>query len=157
MISLRPMRESEFSGYLDYFVPAYASEISSSHRLSYSESLVQAKLEIADDLPGGINTAGQSLLCLYDPADGPEEVIGYLWYEEDLSLHLAFINDFHILPVHQGKGLAKQALESLERELKLRGFQQIKLRVAGDNERAKHVYEGSGFCVTGINMSKPLV
>ncbi|WP_162980874.1 GNAT family N-acetyltransferase, partial [Pseudomonas aeruginosa] len=56
-----------------------------------------------------------------------------------------------------GKGLAKQALESLERELKLRGFQQIKLRVAGDNERAKHVYEGSGFCVTGINMSKPLV
>lgn len=99
MISLRPMRESEFSGYLDYFVPAYASEISSSHRLSYSESLVQAKLEIADDLPDGINTAGQSLLCLYDPADGPEEVIGYLWYEEDLSLHLAFINDFHILPV----------------------------------------------------------
>ncbi|WP_164125797.1 GNAT family N-acetyltransferase, partial [Stenotrophomonas maltophilia] len=75
--------------------------------------------------------------CLYDPADGPEEVIGYLWYEEDLSL--AFINDFHILPVHQGKGLAKQALESLERELKLREFQQIKLRVAGDNERAKHV------------------
>ncbi|EJB8398840.1 TPA: GNAT family N-acetyltransferase [Pseudomonas aeruginosa] len=167
MISLRPMRESEFSGYLDYFVPAYASEISSSHRLSYSESLVQAKLEIADDLPDGINTASdlpdgintarQSLLCLYDPADGPEEVIGYLWYEEDLSLHLAFINDFHILPVHQGKGLAKQALESLERDLKLRGFQQIKLRVAGDNERAKHVYEGSGFCVTGINMSKPLV
>lgn len=56
------MRESEFSGYLDYFVPAYASEISSSHRLSYSESLVQAKLEIADDLPDGINTA-DNLCC----------------------------------------------------------------------------------------------
>jgi RimJ/RimL family protein N-acetyltransferase len=33
---------------------------------------------------------------------------------------------------------------------------QIKLRVAGDNERARHLYEVSGFQVTGINMSKPL-
>ena len=117
MISLRPMRENELSVYFDYFVPAYASEISSSHRLSYSESLVQAKLEVAADLPDGVNTAGQSLLCLFDPTDNPEEVIGYLWCEEDLSMHVAFINDFHILPAYQGKGLAKHALEALENEL----------------------------------------
>lgn len=155
MISLRSMRENELADYLDYFIPAYASEISSSHRIPYSEALVQAELEVADDLPGGINTAGQSLLCLYDSDNSPEEVIGYLWYEEDLPL--AFINDFHILPAYQGKGLAKQALELLGSSLKLSGFQHIKLRVAGDNDRAKHVYESSGFCVTGINMSKPLV
>lgn len=155
MISLRLMRENELPDYLEYFIPAYASEISCSHRLSYSESLMQAKTEVAADLPAGVNTAGQFLLCLYDADNSQEVIIGYLWYEDDLPL--AFINDFHILPAHQGKGLAKQALELFENILKLRGFQQIKLRVAGDNERAKHVYQNSGFCVTGINMNKNLI
>lgn len=30
------------------------------------------------------------------------------------------------------------------------------MRVAGDNARVRHVYEASGFGVTGINMSKSI-
>ena len=44
----------------------------------------------------------------------------------------------------------------LESDLRAGGFTQIKLRVAGDNDRARHVYEVSGFRVTGINMSKTI-
>ena len=66
----------------------------------------------------------------------------------------AFVADFCILEPHQGQGFGKQAMGLLESDLKAKGFTQIKLRVAGDNGRARHVYEVSGFHVTGINMSK---
>jgi len=157
MISLRPMRENEFLAYLDYLIPDYASEIASNYRLSDNESLEQAKREIASDLPDGVNTIGHVLLCLVHPTENPEKVIGYLWYKQDPTMRVAFISDFHIFPSYQSQGLGKQALEVLENELKRKGFQQIKLRVADDNERARHVYEVTGFRVTGINMSKPLV
>ncbi|WP_455296711.1 GNAT family N-acetyltransferase [Brucella pituitosa] len=157
MILLRQMRENEFSAYLDYFIPDYASEIASNYRLSDSESLAQAKREIASDLPDGVNTIGHVLLCLVDPTESPEKLVGYLWYKQDPTMRVAFISDFHIFPAYQGRGLGKQALEVFENELKCKGFQQIKLRVADDNKRARHVYEVTGFRVTGINMSKPLV
>ena len=48
----------------------------------------------------------------------------------------------------------ERALVLLEDELGRQGIRQMKLRVAGDNLRAKHVYDVSGFRVTGFNMSK---
>jgi ribosomal protein S18 acetylase RimI-like enzyme len=156
VILLRPMRDGEYPAYLDYFIPDYASEIASNYGLSADDSLAQAKREIAADLPDGVHTSGQHLLCLVEPAGDAEEVIGYLWYKQDPAMRAAFINDFHILPAYQGKGLGKQALAVLENDLKRQGFEEIRLRVAEDNKRARHVYEVIGFRVTGINMSKSL-
>lgn len=150
------MRDSEYPAYLDYFIPDYAAEISSNYGLSEPTSLAQAKREIAADLPDGVNTLGQVLLCLIDQSDSSETLIGYLWYRPDATMRSAFISDFHILAAYQGKGLGKQALEVLENELKGKGFDQIKLRVAADNKRARHVYEVTGFRVTGVNMSKAI-
>lgn len=157
MILLRPMRDTEYPAYLDYFIPNYAVEISSNYGLSESASLAQAKREIAADLPDGVNTHGQVLLCLIDQSDACEKLIGYLWYKPDATMRSAFISDFHVLVPYQGQGLGKQALEILESELKDKGFEQIKLRVAQDNKRARHVYEVTGFRVTGVNMSKAIV
>lgn len=151
------MRDSEYPAYLDYFIPDYAVEISSNYGLSDSASLAQAKREIAADLPDGVNTRGQVLLCLIDQSDTSDKLIGYLWYKPDATMRSAFISDFHILASYQGKGLGKQALEVLENELKGKGFEQIKLRVAEDNKRARHVYEVTGFRVTGVNMSKAIM
>ena len=47
-------------------------------------------------------------------------------------------------------------MEAFESHLKGKGFEQIKLRVAADNARARHVYEVTGFRVTGVNMSKAI-
>lgn len=154
MIELRPMRDSEFPAYLDYFIPDYAAEIAANYRLSHEAALAQARREIEAGLPDGVDTAGQVLLCLVDPSEATEALVGYLWYKPDAAMKSAFITDFHILGRHQGQGLGKQAMERLESDLKARGFTQIKLRVAGDNARARHVYEVSGFQVTGINMGK---
>lgn len=154
MIAFRPMHRSEFSGYLDYFIPDYAAEISTNYGLSSAAALAQAKREIAEDLPDGPDTPGHVLLCITDDATGNDDLIGYLWYRPDEDSRLAFINDFHILAAHQGNGYGKRALSALEATLSREGFEQIRLRVAADNERAHHIYRTGGFRTTGINMSK---
>jgi ribosomal protein S18 acetylase RimI-like enzyme len=151
------MRDDEYSAYLEYFIPDYAVEIASNYRISEDAAQAQAKREVEGDLPDGVNTSGHVLLCLVDQSDASEKLIGYLWYKPDATMRSAFIYDFQILAAYQGKGLGKQALNVLESELKAKGFEQIKLRVAEDNNRARHVYEATGFRVTGINMSKTIV
>lgn len=94
------------------------------------------------------------MVCLIQEIDSTEMLIGYLWYKPDTSMRSVFIYDFCILEEYQGNGLGKQALQAFERDLRSQSFEQIKLRVAADNERARHVYEVTGFRVTGVNMCK---
>ena len=101
MIALRPMQDTEYLAYLDYFIPDYAVEISSNYGLSEAASLAQAKREIAADLPDGVNTQGQVLLCLIDESDNSEALIGYLWYKPDAEMRSVFICDFYILASYQ--------------------------------------------------------
>lgn len=156
MITFRPMREDEYPAYLEYFIADYAREIASNYRLSADDSLARATQEIADDLPQGVNTPGQRLLCLMAESDNTNQHVGYLWYKPDTAMRTVFIYDFHVFNAFQGQGLGKDALRAFEHDMQDKGVEQIRLRVAGDNERARHVYEASGFGVTGINMSKSL-
>lgn len=156
MIMLRPMGEEEYPAYLEYFIADYAREIAANYRLSAEDSLARAKREIAEDLPEGVNTPGQVLLCLFNQADHCDEHVGYLWYKPDTAMQTVFIFDFYIFNACQGQGLGTQALRAFEREMREQGIEQIRLRVAGDNQRARHVYASAGFWVTGINMSRTL-
>lgn len=157
MISFRPMNDDEFPAYMDYFIPDYAAEIAANYRLSHEQALQQARAEINSSLPDGVNTAGNVLLCIQADIDSENGHAGYLWYKPDIALKSAFINDFHILPPYQNRGFGREALICLEKSLIAEGFRQIKLRVAGDNHAAQHVYASSGFNVTGVNMNKVLV
>ncbi|MGS3447876.1 GNAT family N-acetyltransferase [Klebsiella electrica] len=156
MMMFRPMCEEEYPAYLQYFIADYAREIAANYRLSAEDSLAKAKREIAGDLPEGVNTPGQVLLCLFTQADNRDRHVGYLWYKPDAATRSVFIYDFYIFSACQGQGLGTQALRAFEQEMREQGVEQIRLRVAGDNERARHVYQSTGFWVTGINMSKTL-
>ncbi|MDC7872192.1 acetyltransferase [Pantoea ananatis] len=157
MVSFRSMTEEEYSAYLEYFIPDYAIEIASNYRMSKSDSLTMARQEISKLLAEGVNTHGQILLSIFSKLDVSERHVGYLWYKPDAAMCTVFIYDFHIFNSFQGEGLGKQALRTFEEDLQDKGFKEIRLRVAGDNARALHVYESSGFGVTGINMSKAIV
>ena len=135
-IRSRPMLANEYPDYLEYFVPDYAAEIQSNYGLAHEDALDQAKSEVAADLPQGVDTEGEVLLCLEDEAG---KVVGYLWYTP--NARSVFIKDFYVFPDHQGQGYGKAALRALERTLKESSFNQIKLRVAADNVRALRVYE----------------
>lgn len=157
MIAFRPMTEEEYPAYLEYFIPDYADEIGSNYGLSISDSLLRARKEILESLPEGVNTPGQVLLCLVERSDHTDRHIGYLWYKPDTAKGSAFIYDFHIFSAYQGLGLGKKTLRAYEEYLRNKGVTEMRLRVAGDNARARHVYEASGFYITGVNMSKAIV
>lgn len=156
MISFLSMTEKEFPAFLEYFISDYADEIQSNYRLSPADSLVRATKEISETLAGGVNTHGQVLLCLVENLDQTDRHIGYLWYKPDTTMGSVFIYDFHIFNSCQGMGLGKQTLRAFEEHIREIGFKEIRLRVAGDNARARHIYESSGFGVTGVNMSKAI-
>ncbi|MBA8881024.1 GNAT family N-acetyltransferase [Phyllobacterium myrsinacearum] len=154
MISFRPMDENEFEGYRDYFIPDYAAEISANYDLSESDALAQARREIEVDLPNGPQTQSQTLVCIIENRAGSDGIIGYLWYHVDPAASSAFIHDFYVFPHLQGKGFGKAALSALQATLADEGIQHLRLRVAGNNDRARHLYESDGFRLTGFNMSK---
>lgn len=154
MVSFRSMTEKEYPAFLDYFISDYADEIASNYRLSPADAHVRATKEISETLAEGVNTQGHVLLCVVEKSDQTDRHIGYLWYKPDTALGSVFIYDFHIFNACQGKGLGKQTLCAFEAYLLEKGFKEIRLRVAGDNARARHIYEHSGFGVTGVNMSK---
>ncbi|WP_313903300.1 hypothetical protein [Rhizobium laguerreae] len=94
MISFRPMRDSEYPAYLDYFITDYATEISANYGLSGTQALARAKQEIANDLPHGINTPGEVMFCVVNRTPEAESVVGYLWYRPDLAsrcIHQRFL------------------------------------------------------------------
>jgi ribosomal protein S18 acetylase RimI-like enzyme len=151
MITLRPMRADEFPAYVAYFVSDYAAEIVANYGRSLADALIQARNDIAEDLPHGPNTPGQILMCIET-----EQHIGYLWYRIDTATQSAFINDICVLQEHQGKGQGTAALTALETLLKPQGITQIRLRVAASNPRAQSLYSKLGFFPTGINMAKSI-
>lgn len=156
MISLSSMHENDYPGYLEYFIPDYADEIQSNYRLTQTAALARAEQEIAELLFEGVNTPGHQLLNLVADSETTNKHVGYLWYKPDTAMRTVFIYDFHIFEKYQGNGLGKLTLHALEQDLRDKGFDQIRLRVAGDNARARHIYEACGFGITGINMSKTL-
>ncbi|AMO49163.1 GCN5-related N-acetyltransferase [Enterobacter sp. FY-07] len=157
MILFRSMSEKEYPAFLEYFISDYADEIQSNYRISPADSLARATKEISEMLAEGVNTHGQVLLCLVEKLDQTDRHVGYLWYKPDTTAGSVFIYDFHIFNSCQGMGLGKQTLSAFEEHLREKGFKEIRLRVAGDNVRARHIYESSGFGVTGVNMSKAIV
>ncbi|MGP3593662.1 GNAT family N-acetyltransferase [Vagococcus sp. WN89Y] len=156
MITFRPMTKDEYPAFLEYFVNDYACEIKSNYGESLHDSLARAKQEISEMLPDGVNTLGQVLMCIIVQSGKANSHVGYLWYKPDSTKRTVFIYDFHIFNPCQGAGLGKQSLRAFEAYLQEKGFKEIRLRVAGDNARARHVYETSGFGVTGVNMSKSI-
>ena len=147
-IALRPMRADEFDGYLDYFIPDYAAEISSNYDLPLDEAQARASREINDDLAQGVDTSGHELLCIVEESD----VLGYIWYKPDQQARSVFVYDFCILTPHQGKGYGKRALTAFKALMSSAGFEQIGLRVAANDKRAQNLYLKGGFVATGVNM-----
>lgn len=151
MIRLRPLLAAEYPGYLAYFLPDYAAEISASYGLAPNEAAAQAAREIARDLPQGADTEGQTLLGITTAAGA---LIGYLWLCVDTAARCAFLNDFHIFPSHQSQGFGTAALAALETRLAAEGITELRLRVATSNPRAHALYLATGFRPTGTNMAK---
>ena len=154
MIQLRKMRASEFAGFVAYFVPDYAAEISTNYDVDLATAQVRATQDVVGDLGQGVETPGQVLLCIVREGDQTDTPVGYLWCKPDSAGPTVFISDFYIYPEHRGQGFAKAALRALEVMFAATGHSEGRLRVAADNTNAQRLYQAAGYRVTGTNMRK---
>ena len=156
MVELRKMRSDEFPGYVDYFIPDYAVEISSNYDVDIQTATKQAAQAVADSFEYGVETPGQVLLCVVAKKDDADTLIGYLWCQPNAENQTVFISDFCILPQYRGKGFARLALSALNEWFSKTEFVEFRLRVAADNSIAKNLYLSAGFSPTGTNMRRAI-
>lgn len=156
MIKLRKMRADEFAGYVAYFVPDYATEISSNYDVDMKIAQIRAENALEVDLGMGVETPGQVLLCATVEGDNSGTPVGYLWCKPNSIERIVFISDFCILPKHRGRGYGQSALVALERRYLGTEYDEIRLRVATDNKTAERLYLKAGYRPTGINMRKSI-
>ena len=75
------------------------------------------------------------------------QIIGGLAVQLKENTKTAYLFDIAIRPKYRGKGMGIWMLEEVLRQLSLRGYQQVSLLVAGENEKALKLYQKAGFAV----------
>ena len=153
MIQLRPMTSHEYPGYCDYFIDDYSREIAENYGHSMDRAIELANQDLLHSFPNGLETNDHELLCI----ESDSELLGYLWHSIKVRDKSTFIYDFFIFPNSRNNGYGKLAITALELQLKSIGIEQIKLRVAYQNQRALKLYQEVGFTISGYNMSKKVV
>ena len=159
MIQLRPMISAEYPGYCDYFIDDYIREIAENYGYSMDRAIELAEQDLIRSFPNGLETNEHDLLCIEFTSESEvkSEVVGYLWHSIKASDKSTFIYDFFIFSNQRNNGYGKQAIKALESQLQIIGIEQIKLRVAYQNQRALKLYQEVGFVISGYNMSKKIV
>ena len=131
-------------------------ELSSSKHLAILLSYVRAyhefeEIELSDDR----REAGVTKLLSENPFGRiwmilrSGEVIGYIalcWgYSIEEGGRDAFLDEFYIDEQYRGQGFGRQALEAVQAEAVKFDVQALHLEVARTNERARRLYESTGF------------
>ena len=64
------------------------------------------------------------------------------------GVHRAYLYSFRVRAAYRGGGLGTRILQTVENDLRGRGFSYITLNVARDNYRAMHLYQRRGYRIT---------
>lgn len=153
MLTLKPMSQKDYDAYLSTAVTNYAGEKVKAGTWTEQLAFQKASEEYQRLLPNGIQTPNNYFYRI----DQDDTRVGVIWLAKSQdNPETAFIYDIRIVKAYQNQGIGKQALKLVDAEAVKLGFKNIALHVFGDNQRARHLYEESGFKVTDINMEKKL-
>ncbi|MCO6183660.1 GNAT family N-acetyltransferase [Leuconostoc fallax] len=147
------MKSKAFQEYISFAVNEYAKEKIEVGSWSTKQAQQNAQMTYDRLLPKGLNTPHHFLYSIYDDT----VIVGYIWFGADNeNQSRAFIFDFEIYHDYQNNGFGSQALKLVSNEAKKMGFDTIGLHVFGNNDKAIHVYQKSGFDITDIKMQKKI-
>ena len=154
MVSLRPMNEPEFQAFWAQDIENYAAEKVKAGNWTADEALQKSRDTHDRLLPEGRDSPSQHLYTI--ERDG--KPVGRLWLSTDpkLGVGVGFIYDIFIGEPFRRQGIARQAMNLLEKEAVRLGLKSLALHVFGFNTAARYLYEQLGYSITNINMSKPL-
>lgn len=149
MITLHPMTQEEFNAFLRISYESFADDLTRADpSFSREAAIAEAKSEVAELLPQGLDTARHHLLSI---RDAEETQVGYLWYDL-MGASKAFIDDLLIFPAYRRRGHAADALRQLESRLTV---PHITLHVFETNHPARCLYEKAGFSYLPLEKSQP--
>lgn len=87
---------------------------------------------------------------------GQEELLGQVFVQFQSvrptladGVDRAYFYSFHVVPVYRGMGVGTRLLETIEEDLRKRGFSLVTLTVDKKNDRARLLYERNGYHVVG--------
>jgi RimJ/RimL family protein N-acetyltransferase len=156
MIELVAMNELEFEMYLAYSIQEYAQDQAQSGRVSEDEAQQEAEQQYQQFLPQGLQTPEHTLCMIVDPGQGKN--VGVLWFDQRTQEkgQQIFINDIMIFEEFRRSGYAKRALQQLEKQARELGATSIGLRIFGQSETARILYEKLKYTVADMYAHKNL-
>jgi ribosomal protein S18 acetylase RimI-like enzyme len=153
-MQLHPMTQADLDVRLPVLKREYAEdELKSSRR---TPEAVHAGVEelFARLLPAGVDSPGQ---LWFSGVDDGGAVVGYIWLAlPDEQRPQAWVYDIQVDPAHRRRGHARAMLLAAEQVLLARGVTRLGLNVFGYNPGARALYEGLGYEITSVQMSKEL-
>lgn len=156
MVSLTAMPQDRFQAYKEHLVRDYAREKVKAGVWSQEKALKRSEADIDGLLPEGTGTRDHFLYSIRD--DSTAENVGTLWLafvKTDVGRAI-WIYDIEIFTRFRRRGYGKRALEAAESKAKDLGADRIELHVFGHNAAARALYEGTGYTITSLTMSKGL-
>ena len=156
MVSLTAMPEDRFRAYKEHLARGYAQQKVEAGVWSQEEAPGRAEADINGLLPGGTSTADHFLFTIRDEVAAKD--VGTLWLaftKTDVGRAI-WIYDIEIFDRFRRRGYGKRALEAAEDKARELGADRIELHVFGHNAAARALYEGTGYTVTSLIMSKGL-
>jgi ribosomal protein S18 acetylase RimI-like enzyme len=153
-VELRPMREDEFTAWSEDARAWYAVDLVENGGMQPEPAQRKAEADMAGAFPQGFTTTGNVLLVVEE--DGGS--VGSVWFapREQFGETYAFLYSIKLDEAHRGRGLGRQAMQLLEREVRARGFGRIMLNVFGGNDRARALYRNLGYGEAAVHMQKEL-
>ncbi|WP_045860273.1 GNAT family N-acetyltransferase [Teredinibacter purpureus] len=155
-VLLEPMKEADYSLFIEAAVAGYAQEGVDAGRWTVNESIKKSRAETMSNLPQGLETPGHYLFDIKTLSN--DLSVGYLWAatEEKHGHQSMFVYDIAIKPECRRRGYAVAAFCELEIVSARMGIDSIGLHVFSANSAAQALYRKLGYEVTGVNMQKKL-
>lgn len=154
MVRFVPMTESEFQAYRQHAVKEYAQDHVQAGNWHPAEALEKAEKEFQHLLPDGVASKNQYLYALVDGQTGAK--VGRIWFSvnDKTPQPTAFIYDFLIDEKFRRQGYGRQALSVLAEKVQELGIDSVSLHVFGHNQAAIALYQGAGYEITNLIMTK---
>ena len=151
---LIPMTQPEYEAFVERAIPGFAADNVRAGYWSVSEALEKSREGYEKLLPQGLETENHYLYTLYDA----NEAVGMIWIRADLDSppKNGFIFELYVDEKFRGKGYGKQAMSLIEEKVRELGLESLGLHVFAVNNVARNLYEGVGYEVSSLNMTKKL-
>ncbi|MFD2611244.1 GNAT family N-acetyltransferase [Paenibacillus gansuensis] len=156
MVQLAPMNESQYARFRERSLRDFAADKVKIGAWSEDEVPKLAEAAFLRFLPEEADTPGAHFLAVID--ENQSLHVGEIWLQisESPAGTSAFLYDIVIYEAFQGQGYGKQTMAALDDTARGLGARSISLHVFGFNERARHLYEKSGYIITDYHMTKEL-